>query len=139
MEFNLQTPAMIFPAISLLMLAYTNRFLTLAGLVRDLVDKHNQNEADINTLEQINNLQIRMRYIRKMQLWGAVAFFLAIVSMLLQMLQLNYHTAAFVFVVSLLFLLISLYYLVKELHISINALSLELETLKKESETEITL
>lgn len=36
MEISLTTPALLFPAISLLLLAYTNRFLTLAGLIRNL-------------------------------------------------------------------------------------------------------
>jgi Protein of unknown function (DUF2721). len=36
MEINLTTPALLFPAISLLLLAYTSRFLALAALMREL-------------------------------------------------------------------------------------------------------
>lgn len=134
MEFNLQTPAMIFPAISLLMLAYTNRFLTLAGLVRNLIDEHDSQENAL-ILKQIDNLQIRMSVIRKMQIWGALSFALAIVSMLLQMFsRIPKIYGTVVFIVSLVFLLISLFFLVYELHISINALTFELETIKKEKE-----
>lgn len=134
MEFNLQTPAMIFPAISLLMLAYTNRFLTLAGLVRNLIDEHD-NQEDQNILNQIKNLQFRMNIIRKMQIWGALAFALAILSMLLRMFNaIPLFVSSTVFIFSLVFLLVSLFYLVFELHISINALTYELETIKKEKE-----
>lgn len=132
MEFNLQTPALIFPAISLLMLAYTNRFLTLAGLVRDLVKEH-EDKRDRNILSQIQNLQRRMNMIRKMQIWGALAFLLAVVSMLMQLTTSLRNYAPLVFTLSLLFLLISLAYLVAELHISINALTLQLDKIKEEN------
>ena len=42
MELSINTPALLFPAITLLMLAYTNRFLALASLVRSLHDEYNQ-------------------------------------------------------------------------------------------------
>ena len=47
MEINLTTPALLFPAISLLLLAYTNRFLTLAALIRDLHAKYRANPEDV--------------------------------------------------------------------------------------------
>ena len=81
MDFNIQTPALIFPAISLLMLAYTNRFVVLAGLIRDLLSEHQNNPKD-EILAQIDNLQKRMDLIKKMQVWGAIAFVLSAFSML---------------------------------------------------------
>jgi hypothetical protein len=59
MEISLTTPALLFPAISLLMLAYTNRFLTLATIIRNLHDRY-QNEASDNLLSQISNLRYRV-------------------------------------------------------------------------------
>lgn len=141
MTIDLQTPSLVFSATSLLMLAYTNRFLTIAGLVRDLISAHQDTQDEI-ILNQINNLQVRMDYIRKMQIFGAFSFTLAITSMLLQVLDKNtipsveissMHTVAvWVFIASLISLLISLLYLTRELLLSNDALNQQLETLKKE-------
>lgn len=132
MTIDLQTPSLVFSATSLLMLAYTNRFLTIASLVRDLVNAHHNTKDEI-ILEQIANLQIRMIYIRRMQLFGAFSFTFAIVSMLVQMFdQIPIIVATWIFIISLIFLFISLIYLVIELHLSNDALYAQLETIKKE-------
>ena len=132
MSIDLQTPSLVFSATSLLMLAYTNRFLTLAGLVRDLIHTHHDTHDDV-ILDQISNLQVRMNYIRKMQLFGAFSFTFAIASTLIQMFdKIDIAIAAWLFIFSLIFLLISLLYLVSELRLSNDALTYQLETLKKE-------
>ena len=134
MQIDLQTPSLVFSATSLLMLAYTNRFLTIAGLVRDLVNRHETNSEDPTILSQIANLQIRLKWIRLMQLWGAVSFITAITSMFLQMFQNIPNTiATLVFILSLIAMLISLSYLIKELLLSNDALTYQLETLKKKN------
>lgn len=139
MNIDLQTPSLVFSATSLLMLAYTNRFLTIAGLVRDLINAHHSTQ-DEKILQQINNLQVRMSYIRKMQLYGAFSFTTAILSMLLQMFnQVPTYIAAWAFIISLIFLLISLLYLVRELQLSNDALNYQLESLKKEKTNEFPL
>lgn len=132
MKLEISIPVAIFPAISLLMLAYTNRFLTIAGLIRELVEEHNDQESD-NVLLQITNLQERLKIIRLMQIWGALAFTMAILSMLLLLAD-SQLAGTIVFVIALLFLLVSLFYLVYELHISVNALTMELNTIKKEKD-----
>ncbi|NLD99070.1 MAG: DUF2721 domain-containing protein, partial [Fibrobacter sp.] len=66
MEITLSTPALLFPAISLLLLAYTNRFLALAALVRQLHGQYQQHPDDI-LFGQINNLRRRLKIIRNMQ------------------------------------------------------------------------
>ncbi|WP_242876029.1 DUF2721 domain-containing protein [Cellulosilyticum sp. I15G10I2] len=125
MELSLTTPALLFPAISLLMLAYTNRFIVLAQLVRDLYTKYKQ-EPDIVLKEQIRNLRIRLKIIRNMQIFGALSFFFCVMSMFL--IYANYlFFANIVFGLSLLLLLISLGFLVMEVQISINALNIQLE------------
>lgn len=133
MTIDLQTPSLVFSATSLLMLAYTNRFLTIAGLVRDLIETHKSSDDEV-ILQQIENLQVRMRLIRNMQIFGAISFTLAISSTLLQMFnEVPIQVAAWVFVTSLVALLISLLFLLFELLLSNDALYTQLETLKKRS------
>ena len=70
---TLTTPALLFPAISLLLLAYTNRFLVLAQLIRELNAREGEQIRPF-VIEQILNLKKRIRLIRSMQFWGGVFF-----------------------------------------------------------------
>jgi hypothetical protein len=81
MEFTLTTPALLFPAISLLLLAYTNRFLALANLVRDLRDRW-ERKPDPGIPGQIANLKRRIAIIKRMQLFGVGCFFVCVAAML---------------------------------------------------------
>lgn len=132
LNLDLTTPAMIFPAISLLMLAYTNRFVVLAELIRDLFDTHQRNPRQEN-LDQIANLQFRMSIIKKMQMCGAMSFIMAAISMLLMLVDMR-TSATIIFGFSLLLLIASLLYLLKELSISIDALTIQLNTLQNKNE-----
>ncbi len=133
MNIDIQTPSLVFSATSLLMLAYTNRFLTIAGLVRDLINLHHTQE-DAVIKNQIDNLQKRLKWIRLMQLWGATSFFTAITSMLLQMFEaIPNIIPTIIFIISLITMLISLSYLILELLLSNDALSYQLDTIKKEN------
>jgi hypothetical protein len=79
MELSINTPALLFPAITLLMLAYTNRFLGLATLIRNLPAKYKQIQEDKEVIvAQINNLNKRLVLIRRMQIYGIVSFFLRV-------------------------------------------------------------
>ena len=80
MDLGLTTPALLFPAISLLLLAYTNRFLTLANLIRELHKSYKSNPEQI-ILAQISNLRYRVYLIRDMQVWGIASFFLSALCM----------------------------------------------------------
>lgn len=81
MTLEVSTPALLFPAISLLFLAYTNRFLHLSALIRDL--HHDWMKARDSTLRaQIDNLRKRLALIRRMQMFGAIALFLCVISMI---------------------------------------------------------
>ncbi|MDA7517961.1 DUF2721 domain-containing protein [bacterium] len=81
MVLEISTPALLFPAVSLLFLSYTNRFLHLAALVRKLHgDWLRDHEEGIK--EQISNLRHRLILIRWMQLLGAVSLFLCVISMI---------------------------------------------------------
>jgi len=81
MTLDVSTPALLFPAISLLFLAYTNRFLHLSALIRKLHSDWLEQRADV-LRAQIENLRRRISLIRTMQLLGAVSLFLCVISML---------------------------------------------------------
>ena len=80
MDFTLSTPALLFPTVSLLMLAYTNRFLTLATIIRGLHDRY-KNDQDDNLLGQIANLRYRVYLIRNMQIFGVLSLLFCVISM----------------------------------------------------------
>ena len=123
-ELSLTTPALLFPAISLLMLAYTNRFVVLAQLIRDLHAQYLQQASD-QLIGQIRNLQRRIGIIRWMQIFAALSFFFCVASMFLIFASLIVP-AELIFAASLILLLISLALLVYELQISVHALSIQL-------------
>jgi hypothetical protein len=132
MEITLTTPALLFPAISLLLLAYTNRFLTLANLIRDLHARYTANPEEI-ILAQIKNLRYRIVLIRDMQILGASAFFLCVATMLVLFIG-QILLGKVLFGIGLLCLLISLGYSLRELQVSVDALMVRLsdiENLKK--------
>lgn len=125
MDFNLQTPTLLFSAISLLMLAYTNRFVVIANLIRELFNEHQTNPSKIIS-DQIKNLNQRMKIIRNMQVFGAFSFFFSVLSLICIFFALDI-TAKILFGISLLFLLISLALLIMELQISVKALNIQLK------------
>lgn len=128
MELSITTPALLFPAISLLLLAYTNRFMTLAGLIRNLKNQYFESQNP-NLIGQISNLNKRIYLIRNMQACGIASFSLCVISMLL--LFNNYiNIAQYTFGLSLILLLISLYLSFREIQISIEALRIELSELE---------
>jgi hypothetical protein len=125
MEITLTTPALLFPAISLLLLAYTNRFLALASMVRQLHAKYLQDPEKGVLLGQIQNLRIRLHLIRNMQIFGVSSFFFCVLSMILIFQQAG-DWGSYIFGVSMILLLISLLISLREIQISTRALELEL-------------
>ena len=130
MEINLTTPSLLFPTVSLLMLAYTNRFLGLASIVRQLhatyVETHEQ-----TYLSQIENLRRRIRLIRNMQFFGVLSLLLCTVCMFL--LFINWQAAATViFGFSLLAMILSLAISLREIQLSVHALDIHLVSLEKD-------
>ena len=83
MDITINTPALLFPAISLIMLAYTNRFMALANVIRHLHERYKGREPKEAALlhAQIKNLKFRLRLVKNMQILGVLSFTLAIVSM----------------------------------------------------------
>lgn len=132
MQFSINTPALLFPAITLLMLAYTNRFLALATLIRKLHTKYKQEQEERKIiLEQIKNLRRRLNLIKQMQASGIFSFFLCVLCMLL--VYFEYPVSAFaMFGLSLIFLLLSLGLSLNEIYISTRALEIELTGMEEE-------
>ena len=95
MEIDLTTPALLFSAISLIMLAYTNRFLSYAQLVRTLKDQYRENHSAV-TAAQISNLRKRLYLTRAMQVTGIGSLLLCVVSMFLMYIQL-YLISVYIF------------------------------------------
>ena len=128
MEINLTTPALLFPAISLLLLAYTNRFLTLASLIRDLHAKYKANPEDV-LHGQIANLWYRVRLIKYMQAFGVASILLCTVSMFALLAGwLQVGTA--IFGLSLVLMAISLALSLREILVSVDALDLRLRDME---------
>ena len=128
-QLTLTTPALLFSAISLIMLAYTNRFLAYAAVIRNLHDKY-LDKKDENLLEQIKNLKLRLNLTRYMQVFGITSLLLCVLTMFLIYIQ--FHLlAVWVFGVALLLLILSLALLIREIQISIRALSLHLKDIEE--------
>ena len=124
MEIDLTTPALLFSAISLIMLAYTNRFLSYAQLVRTLKDQYREYHSAV-TAAKIANLRKRLYLTRAMQVTGIGSLLLCVVSMFLMYIQF-YLISVYIFGLALVLLIISLGISVREIYISVKALELHL-------------
>ncbi len=129
MNIDLSTPALLFSATSLILLAYTNRFLTIAQIVRGLKQSYHDNKTKSILLE-LKNLNIRLSLIRWMQLFGVLSLFLSVFAMLFLFFNLR-NIGVIMFAISLLCLLVSLGTSFWEITISINALRLHLSDLNE--------
>ena len=128
-ELTLTTPALLFSAVSLILLAYTNRFLSYAQLIRNLKDEHIRNPSKV-TKGQIDNLRRRLHLTKNMQFLGVTSLFLCVVTMFLIYVGF-YLTSAYVFGVALLCLIGSLGVSIYEIHISVRALEIHLKDMEK--------
>lgn len=128
MEIDLTTPALLFPAISLLLLAFTNRFLAVASLIRGLHAKC-QTDPNILVIGQIKNLRKRVILIRNMQALGIFSLFLCVLAMFV--IYSGRHVyGSYIFGLSLVLLMASLALSLIEIQISIKALNIELSDME---------
>ena len=132
--FTITTPAILFPAISLILLAYTAKFIHLGSLVRKLKEQYLR-EGQPEILEQILNLRKRIYLIRNMQISGSLSFFFSVVCMFF-VLGNEMMPATYTFAISLFFLLISLFLSFREIMISANALEVLLKDFRRSSDKE---
>ncbi len=130
MEITLTTPALLFPAVSLLLVAYTNRFLALGSRIRTLHAQYKSTPDHILS-DQINILKRRVVLIRNMQFLGVASLFLCVLCMFL-LFGGKVFLGKIIFGVSLIFMLGSLGISLQEILISMQALNLELSDMQKE-------
>lgn len=128
MNLEITTPAVMFPSVSLLLLAYTNRFLALASIVRGM----NHCIDDEFQMGQIINLQKRMIFIKRMQYLGVSSLLFCVLTMLVVFFNLEILGIIF-FVISLLLMIVSLMYSLAEIKISLEALNIHLTNCKYEN------
>lgn len=129
MDFSLTTPAIFFPAISLLLLAYNNRFLALATLIRSLHSQYRQ-DPNVGTYHQIRALRKRLGIIRNMQAFGIGGLLGCVVCIFI--LFLGYQQAGeWLFILSLFLLMLSLIFSLREIWVSVGALNIQLKDLEE--------
>jgi hypothetical protein len=134
MEFTFATPALLFPAVSLLFISFTNRFISYAELVRRLHEQW-RTEGSAAVAQQITNLRRRIVLIRNMQIAGALSLLSCVVCMILLFFGLTV-AAETLFAVALFLMLLSLALLVVEVSISVRALELQLSDLEGPTQRE---
>ena len=129
MELNLSIPALLFPAISLTMLAYNARYLAIAALIRQLNKQFLETEES-PLRKQIHSLRKRLDIIKNMQATAIVSFLLAAITMFLIYLELMVW-ANIIFGISLVFLMVSLILSLIEVQLSTKALGIQLSNMEK--------
>ena len=129
-DIDINTPALLVPAITLLMLAYTNRFLSLASLVRKLHAEYNRGEKEKNILSQIKNIRTRINLIRYMQGLSVMSFLCCVVCM--YTIYRGWSMLAnIIFAGSLIFLFLSILLSLLEINKSTKAIELELSDIEE--------
>ncbi|MEY4049530.1 MAG: hypothetical protein RL262_364 [Bacteroidota bacterium] len=129
MELSVNIPALLFPAISLIMLAYTNRFLALSNRVRVLHDKYQLEEQRHIIFGQIKNIKYRIKLIQNMQTYGVATLLLSILSMFFIFIEYQ-KVAQFIFALSLITFSISIFLSLIEIRLSTKAIELELSDME---------
>ncbi|MCF6239814.1 MAG: DUF2721 domain-containing protein [Bacteroidales bacterium] len=127
-QLNITTPALMFSAVSLILLAYTNRFLAYAQIVRNLYAEFQKNK-DAVLIGQIKNLRKRLYLIRSMQILGVASLFLSMASMLFLYFNLL-MAGGIAFALGLILMILSLSVSIWEIQISIKALDLHLKNME---------
>jgi hypothetical protein len=126
MDFTITTPAVLLPALSLIMLAHTNRFLGLAAVIRNLKREFDAN-GDENKALQLRSLSKRLHMIRRMQVYGVASMLTCVLSMFCIFIHAP-DTAKWLFAGSLLLMSISLLVALREVFLSMETLRLELKS-----------
>jgi hypothetical protein len=128
-EIGITTPALLFSTVSLLYIGYTNRFMSIASLVRGLKDKFLATH-DADLLKQISNLRRRIILIRNMQLLGIAALIVSVFS-IVAMYSKYQNTGEMLFFISLILLILSMMAAVQEIFISVDAITIELSSIEE--------
>ena len=129
---TLTTPALLFSAISLIMLAYTNRFLAYAAVIRNLHDIYLERKEE-SLIRQIKNLKLRLNLTRWMQIFGISSLLFCVLTMFLIYVH-KHNMAVWIFGFALILLIISLALLIKEIQISAQALQYHIADIEEHLE-----
>jgi len=127
-QITLTTPALLFSAISLILLAYTNRFLAYSALIRGLHEKFKVNPNKL-LKSQIANIRKRLYLTKNMQISGVTSLFLCVGTMFLIFIG-QQIIAVWVFGVAMLMMIASLGISIYEIQISVKALNLHLSDME---------
>ena len=130
LEISINTPALLFPAITLLMLAYTNRFLAIASRIRSLHETYSTSEVKHIAIGQIKSLRARLNLIKYMQGLGALSFFCCVLCMYF-IYRTWLHAANIIFAASMITLLGSIILSFIEIQQSTKALEFELSDIEE--------
>ena len=129
MELTIQTPALLFPAVSLLLIAYTNKFLAIATLIRKLVSDYERKQKH-ELLRQIRSLRRRLMLIRWMQVCGVASILVCVITM--YFIYEGWQVGAkILFALSLLLMMCSLVISLLEIVLSAGALRVLLKDLEE--------
>lgn len=128
-SLSITTPALLFSAVSLILLAYTNRFLGYAQIIRNLYAEYKRNK-DCVLIDQIKNLRKRLYLIRTMQILGVMSLFFSMASMLFLYFGFS-MLGAYVFAIGLVCMIASLAISIWEIQISVQALDLHLKGMEE--------
>ncbi len=128
MDIAITTPALLFPAISVLFLAYSNRFLAIASRIREQHNLFNKTQSPV-AKKQIDSLRLRIRFIVAMQVLGVVGIICCTIAMGLIFYGLQYP-GNITFAFSMIFIVLSLLASISELLLSTKALNIELEDME---------
>ena len=123
---EITTPALVFPAISLLFIAYTNRLHTISVLIRSLTNKDNEDLKNNKTKDQLDILKKRVLYIKRMQVFGILSFIFCLFTIICLYIELD-NIANYFFGLALLLLVASLLFALVETLQSTRALSIHLK------------
>lgn len=129
MDISLTTPALLFPAVTFLLVAYTSRFLALGARIRQLHDRYIKSPDDV-LFSQIKSLRHRVVLIRNMQFFGVGGLFLCVFCMFLLFAG-SEVAGKITFAISLIMLLISLAISLREILLSVEALNIELSSMEQ--------
>ena len=129
MDITLTTPALLFPTISLLLVAYTNRFVALGKRIRALHCEYRENPDEV-LVDQIVSLRRRVYLIRNMQAFGVISLFLCVLCMFALFAGMLI-VGKLIFGLSLILMMISLGMSLREIAISVQALNIELSDMEK--------
>lgn len=129
MDLTIQTPALLFPALSLLLLAYTNKFLAIANLIRKLINDYGENQLG-TTVSQIRSLRRRLWLIRWMQTFGVASILCCVITMFL-IYEGHQMAARALFALSLVLMIMSLIITIVEIFLSAGALWVLLKDLEE--------